>query len=119
MDMAQTLDKAIKRVVKALLKGAGIGSRLFMEQVVTTGKRNAPVLTGNLRGSGRGDGPIASGDDAVESGAGFGSGVSATYAVPVHEKHNPFFRDAIQSEQNKALPIIAKAAIAELRKVTK
>lgn len=104
------------RIFKAMVKGAGRGGRLWMEVVITEGKQNAPVLTGNLKGSGRADGPTKSGPDLIIQG-GFGAGVSASYAVVQHEKFFPYLGMALLSEQNKALPLITKGAVAEMKKV--
>lgn len=117
-DNAAAIQARLKRAMEAYFQGSGKGARLWAEVVVTTGKRNAPVLTGNLRASGRGDGPVAEGNDLVVA-ASFGSGVSASYAVRVHQKHNPFFRDAVSAEQSKAQGMISKAAIVEIKKATK
>lgn len=111
--------KVAKRIFVTMIRGAGRGSRLHMEKVSTLAKQNAPVLTGNLRASGRAGGPIPEGGEfgGSESGVGFGAGVSAQYAVPVHEKHNPFLRDAESSLRDQAMPLITEEAIKEMKKV--
>lgn len=110
------IQRAAVKYLQAMLKGAGRGSRLHMEKVSTKAKEEAPVLTGNLKGSGRADGPVDVGDGVV-SGVGFGAGVSATYAVPVHELHNDFLKRAENSLRGKAMPLLTKEAIKEMQKV--
>lgn len=110
------VERAARAFTMAMRKGAGIGARLHMEKVNTTAKQEAPVLTGNMRASGRADGPVQVGED-LETGVGFGSGVSASYVIPVHEKHKGFLRIAEAKHRSQAMPLITKEAIKEMRKV--
>ncbi len=108
----------LKRAIEAIIKGASQGARLWTEVVVTEGKRTSPVKFGNLRGSGRGHGPEDRGREILVA-ASFGSGVSASYAVPVHVRFKPWFKDAINKEQNKALPLMERMAKRKLKGAVK
>jgi hypothetical protein len=108
-----------RRFMRAMILGAGRGSRLHMETVSTLAKQKAPVKIGNLKGSGRAEGPISEGGEFAGSvsGVGFGAGVSATYAVPVHQRFLPFLAQAEAETRSKAMPLVTKEVIKEMQKV--
>lgn len=103
---AAKLQRVLDKILKEIVDGAGIGGRLWAEQVSTAAKEQSPVKDGHLRASHRAYGPV-NGNKEAEVGVSAGEGVSASYAVPVHNR-NPWLKMTVDIWKGKALETIAK-----------